>query len=109
MKRLSILLLPFALLLGLAAPAQAADIGVTIAVVQPGLQGQVRIGPRHNWAPVVYQPVISYEARPVPRYDPYWQPVPAPVYRHAQYRRHAWRHGHHHHHHHDHGRGAWHR
>ncbi len=53
-------IMPAAVLLGaLAAPALAADIGVTINVAEPGLFGQITLGNLPAPPPVIYaQPVV---------------------------------------------------
>lgn len=53
------------------APAQAADVGVSITIAQPGVYGRIDIG-RYP-APVLVAPQPVYVARPVPV-------MPPPVY-----------------------------
>lgn len=61
----------------LAAPAEAADVGVSISVSQPGVYGRIDIGRFPNPVVVAPQPVII--APPPPR-SVVVAPAPQPVY-----------------------------
>jgi len=54
-------------------PAQAADVGVSIGISQPGVYGRIDIGRFPEPAVIVQQPVL---VRPAPVYTP----APEPVY-----------------------------
>lgn len=59
-----------ALLLGLsAAPARAADVGISIGISQPGVYGRIDIGRFPNPVVVVPQPVIIAAPPPPPVYQ----------------------------------------
>lgn len=70
-----------AMALGAAAlqPAQAADVGVSVQISQPGVYGRVDIGRFPQPTVIVQQPVIVHRAPPPPR-PVYVQPVVQPVY-----------------------------
>ena len=55
-------------------PAQAADVGVSIAISQPGVYGRIDIGQYPQPAVIVSQPVVVRQPRVV------YGPAPQPVY-----------------------------
>ena len=57
-----------------AVPAQAADVGVSIAISQPGVYGRIDIGQYPQPAVIVSQPVVVRQPRVV------YGPAPQPVY-----------------------------
>jgi hypothetical protein len=59
----------------IAAPAQATDVGVSVSIGQPGFYGRISIGDFYGPAVVYPQPIL---VRPAPVYV-----VPQPVYYHV--------------------------
>ena len=72
MQRTTILALALASVVAAAVPAQAADVGVSIGISQPGVYGRIDIGRFPQPQLIVQQPVII--ARPE------FQRAPEPVY-----------------------------
>lgn len=70
----SLALLPAALLL--APAAQAADVGISLSVMQPGVYGRIDIGPQYRPEVVYAEPVWIERPRQVYR-------APAPIYLYA--------------------------
>jgi len=58
-----------------AAPAQAADVGVSVSIAQPGFYGRISIGDFYGPAVIYPQPIL---VRPAPVYV-----MPQPVYYHV--------------------------
>ncbi|HOD35095.1 MAG TPA: hypothetical protein PLR20_05530 [Syntrophales bacterium] len=74
MKRFLIIIGIMTLLI--AAPAQAANVGVYVSIAQPGFYGQIGIGDFYYRPAVIYpQPIV---VRPAPVYV-----MPQPVYYHV--------------------------
>ncbi len=63
-------------LLGLASQAQAADVGLSLSVVQPGVYGRIDIGPQYRPEVVYAEPVWIQRPRHVYR-------APPPIYLYA--------------------------
>jgi len=59
----------------IAAPAQAANVGVSVSIAQPGFYGQVSMGDFYGPAVIYPQPIL---VRPAPVYV-----MPQPVYYHV--------------------------
>ena len=65
-----IILLGAALAAALAIPAQAADVGVSVSIGQPGFYGQINIGNAYPQPQVIYSEPVIIERRAV-----YGEPV----------------------------------